>query len=419
MNTRVNGSAESLVDRMVEAAVTRALVGRRSVLRGVGGDDLLNAIGAFFPLTTAKVLAHEAGGALEKKELKIGFLPAACAMPILMADPMGFYGLQGLKVVLVKTPGWALIRDMVLNRQYDASHMPAPMPLAMSLGLGSRPDPTCVAAIGNVNGQAITLHVKHQDKRDPKTWKGMRLAVPFEYSMHNLLLRYYVAEHGLDPDQDIEIRVVPPPEMVANLRAGRIDGYLGPEPFNQRAVYEEVGFVHLLSSELWDGHPCCALGVPDSFVKENPNTFAALFRAIASATAHAQKPENRREIAKAIAPAAWLDQPVPVVEQVLTGRLAEGPGGAQGGRTGFEPFPWHSLGIWILTQLKRWGYVKADLDYRKVAEQVFLATGARERMAELGIATPERTYAQHRVMGKTFDPEKPEEYVKSFSIRRT
>src|SRR6266851_2830442 len=134
-------SPESLIDRIVEAAVIRAVVGQRGVLRGLGDSALLGAVGAFFPLTTAKVLAQEARGTLERKELKIGFLPVACATPLLVADRMGFYALQGLKTTLVKTPGWALVRDMVLNRQYDASLMLAPMPLAASLGVGSKPGP--------------------------------------------------------------------------------------------------------------------------------------------------------------------------------------------------------------------------------------------------------------------------------------
>jgi nitrate/nitrite transport system substrate-binding protein len=127
------------------------------------------------------------------------------------------------------------------------------------------------------------------------------------------------------------------------------------------------------------------------------------------------------DIAKAIASANYLNQPLPVVEQVLTGRFADGLGKVQNvpGRADFDPFPWHSMAVWILTQLKRWGYVKGDLDYRKVAEQVFLATDARKRMAEMGLAAPEKTYSRHQIMGKTFDPAKPEEYVNSFSIRRS
>lgn len=399
----------------------RAVVGQRGMFRGLGDSALLGAVGAFFPLTTAKVLAQEARGTLEKKELKIGFLPVACATPLLVADRMGFYALQGLKTTLVKTPGWALVRDMVLNRQYDASLMLAPMPLAASLGIGSKPDPTCAAALTNVNGQAITLRAAHRSRRDPKQWIGMRFGIPFEHSMQNLLLRYYLAEHGLDPDRDISIRVVPPPEMLVQMRAGSIDGYLGPEPFNQRAIHEGVGFIHLLSKDLWDGHPCCALGVPGSFVKENPNTFAALFHALARASAHAQDPEKRAEIAQAMAMPRYLDQPALVVEQVLTGRFADGLGQVRSepGRAGFDLFPWHSMAVWILTQLKRWGYVKGDFDYHQVAEQVFLATDARRRLAELGLPGPERTYAQHRVMGKTFDPTRPEEYLETFPIRRS
>ncbi len=154
-----------------------------------------------------------------------------------MAHPMGFYSKHGLNVEVVKTAGWAVIRDKSLAKEYDAAHMLSPMPLAISLGVGSNPVPWTMPAIENINGQAITLAIKHKDKRNPKDWKGFRFAVPFDYSMHNYLLRYYVAEHGLDPDKDISIRSVPPPEMVANLRADNIDGYLGPDPFNQRAVY--------------------------------------------------------------------------------------------------------------------------------------------------------------------------------------
>ena len=120
--------------------------------------------------------------------------------------------------------------------------------------------------------------MKHKDKRDPKYWKGMKFAVPFDYSMHNYLLRYYLAEHGLDPDTDVQIRSVPPPEMVANLRADNIDGFLAPDPINQRAVYDGVGFIHILSKEIWDGHPCCAFAASKEFVTSSPNTYAALLQ---------------------------------------------------------------------------------------------------------------------------------------------
>lgn len=263
--------------------------------------------------------------------------------------------------------------------------------------------------------------MKHKDKRDPKDWKGFKFAVPFDYSMHNYLLRYYLAEHGIDPDTDVQIRAVPPPEMVANLRADNIDGFLGPDPMNQRAVYDGVGFIHLLSKEIWDGHPCCAFAASKEFITTMPNTYAALLRAIVDATTFAHSADNRKQIAEAIAPANYLNQPPVVVEQVLTGTFADGLGKIQKvpERADFDPFPWHSFAIWMLTQMKRWGQIKGDVDYAKVAEQVYLATDAQKLMAEQGLKPPATTSKSFSVMGKLFDPAKPADYLNSFAIKRT
>jgi nitrate/nitrite transport system substrate-binding protein len=286
---------------VVASAVMRAVfprdAARRAFLKSVGASTALAALSQFFPLKTATEVFAQ-GGAIEKKDLKVGFIPITCATPIIMAHPLGFYSKHGLNVEVIKTAGWAVIRDKTLNKEYDAAHMLSPMPLAITLGAGSNPIPYTMPAVENINGQAITLAVKHKDKRDPKSWKGFKFAVPFDYSMHNYLLRYYVAEHGIDPDQDIQIRAVPPPEMVANLRADNIDGFLGPDPFNQRAVYDGVGFIHLLSKELWEGHPCCAFAASKEFVTTMPNTYAALLKStrIRPRTASRSPPPSRRPI---------------------------------------------------------------------------------------------------------------------------
>jgi nitrate/nitrite transport system substrate-binding protein len=239
--------------------------------------------------------------------------------------------------------------------------------------------------------------------------------------MHNFLLRYYLAEHGVDPDKDIQIRVLPPAEMVANLKAGNVDGFLAPDPFNQRAVFEQVGFLHLLSKEIWDGHPCCAFAISKAFAEENPNTFGALFKAIVDATHFSHDANNRKEIARAIAPKNYLNQPETVVEQVLTGRYADGLGEVKNvpDRIDFHPFPWHSMAVWILTQMKRWGYVKGDVDYKGIAERVYLAADCGKLMKELGYDVPASTYRKHVIMGKEFDPVAPDAYLASFAIRRT
>jgi nitrate/nitrite transport system substrate-binding protein len=421
---RLASGSEALHARVVESAVMRALFPRdelrRSFLRAVGAGTALSAISTFFPLGAAKEAFAQTGG-LEKQSVKIGFIPITCATPIIMSLPMGFYARQGLNVDVVKTAGWAVIRDKTLNKEYDAAHMLSPMPLAITLGAGSNPIPYTVPAIENINGQAITLSVKHKDKRDPKQWKGFKFAVPFDYSMHNYLLRYYLAEHGIDPDRDVQIRSVPPPEMVANLRADNIDGFLAPDPVNQRAVYDGVGFIHTLTKDLWDGHPCCAFAASKEFITANPNTYRAVLRAIVDATAFAAKPENRKQIAEAIAPANFLNQPVTVVEQVLTGNYADGLGNVVKvpNRIDFDPFPWHSFAVWIMTQMKRWGQVKGNIDYARVAREVFLATDAAKIMKEAGMKPPATATKKFSVMGKEFDSSKPDAYLASFAIKRT
>jgi nitrate/nitrite transport system substrate-binding protein len=416
-------SEDKRYERVVASAVLRAIFpndgARRAFLKSVGAATALAAISQFFPLKTATEV-FAAPGAPEKTDLKVGFIPITCATPIIMAHPMGFYSKHGLNVEVVKTAGWAIVRDKTINKEYDASHMLSPMPIAITLGLGSQSVPFTVPAIENINGQGITLAMKHKDNRDPANWKGLKFAIPFDYSNHNYLLRYYLAEHGIDPDNDVQLRVVPPPEMVANLRADNIDGFLAPDNVCQRAIYDGVGFLHLLSKEIWDGHPCCAFAASKDFITQTPNSYAALIRAIVDATAFASKAENRKQIAEAIAPANYLNQPETVIEQCLTGVYADGLGNVKTDpkRVDFDPFPWNSFAVWILTQMQRWGQIKGNVDYKAVAEQVFLATDTAELMKEMGLNPPSGGSKSFVVMGKPFDPSKPEEYLKSFKIRK-
>src|ERR1700710_1877601 len=418
-----NISEDKRYQGVVASAVMRAVfpqdAARRAFLKSVGASTALAAISQFFPLATATEVFAQ-GGAIEKKDLKVGFIPITCATPIIMAKPMGFYEKHGLNVEVIKTAGWAVIRDKTINKEYDAAHMLSPMPIAISMGVGSNPIPYTAPAIENINGQAITLAMKHKDKRDPKDWKGFKLAVPFDYSMHNYLLRYYLAENGIDPDTDVQLRSIPPPEMVANLRADNIDGFLAPDNICQRAIYDGVGFMHILSKEIWDGHPCCSFAASKEFITTSPNSFAALTRAIVDATAYASKAENRKQIAEAIATANYLNAPVTVLEQVLTGTYADGLGGIKtdAKRVDFDPFPWQSFAVWMLTQMKRWGQIKGDVDYKQVAEQVYLATDTGKVMTEMGLTPPSSSYKSFSVMGKTFDPTKPDDYLAGFKIRK-
>jgi nitrate/nitrite transport system substrate-binding protein len=418
---------EDAINRAVEVAIVKAIFGgddvsRRNFMKLVGSSTALAIISSVFPLDAAKAWANEAPGPLEKKDLHIGFIPITCATPILVAEPMGLYekhGLTGAK--LEKAKGWTMIRDWAVDRKVDCVHMLSPMPLATTLGIGTAPVPMYMLAVENINGQAITLHKNHRGVTGPKDMKGLTFAVPFEQSMHNFLLRYYLADAGVDPDNDVKIRELPPPMMVEWLKTKRIDGYLSPDPFNQRAVYDGVGYIFKLTKEIWPNHLCCAFATTKAFATEMPNSFKAVFRAIVEATFAASRPENRKQMAKYLSGENYINQPVEVLEQVLTGEFPDGQGNmrSEPDRIDFNPFPWHSMAVWILVQMKRWGYIKGDVDYRRVAEQVFRASECADVMKKMGYEPPPGTYQKHRIMGKEFDPERPVEYLSSFAIKRT
>jgi nitrate/nitrite transport system substrate-binding protein len=164
-------SEQARYESVVASAAIRSIfpkdAARRAFLKLVGNSTALAALSQFFPLQTAADLFAQGAGPPEKKDLKIGFIPITCATPIIVAHPMGFYSKQGLNVEVVKTAGWAVVRDKTINKEYDAAHMLSPMPLAISLGLGSQAFAFVVPAIENINGQGITLAIKHKDKRDP------------------------------------------------------------------------------------------------------------------------------------------------------------------------------------------------------------------------------------------------------------
>ena len=410
---------EETVKRSVVAAVLKAAgPTRRQLLAGLGGAALTALIAEVFPIAKLTAFAADPAGKPEKKDVAIGFIPITCGTPIIMAEPLGFYKKHGLNASVKRAAGWAMIRDWSVNKETDAAHMLTPMPLAMTLGVGSQPMPMYMPAVENINGQAITLHIKHKGVKTAADMKGFRFCVPFDFSMHNYLLRYFLAEGGVHPDKDVQIRVVPPPEMVANLKAGNVDGYLGPDPFNQRAVYENAGFIFTLSKNIWDRHPCCAFTVTKEFADRYPNTFAAMWRAIVEATHYASDPAHRKEIAAAIAPANYLNQPVTVLEQVLTGKYADGLGNIQNApdRIDFDPYPWHSMAVWILTQMKRWGHLKGEVNYKAVAEQVYLAAGCDRIAKDLGYPTHKALSMKHTIMGTVFDPDQAAAYVKTFKI---
>src|SRR5262249_52198102 len=177
-----------------EQAIGRAVfggeLGRRAFFKAVGATTATAALASVFPMAAAKAIAQDKPGPPEKRDLKIGFIPITCATPIIMAEPMGFYKKQGLNVQVLKASSWAMIRDISINGETDATHMLSPMPLAITLGVGSQSVPYVMPAVENINGQAITLATKHKGIKSAADMKGFKFGVPFDYSMPNFLLPY-------------------------------------------------------------------------------------------------------------------------------------------------------------------------------------------------------------------------------------
>ncbi len=253
-----NVSIEAAVADGVEQGLLHGLFPepmlRRELLRTVGASAIIGALSSILPLDALKAIAQERKP-LEKTKLAVGFLPITCAVPLIYGEKLGSYSKEGLEVSLQKIAGIALIRDKMLNGELDVSQQVMPVALTMSAGLGGNVQSIKVLTILNQNGNSLVLANKHKDNRNPKNWKGFVFAVPFEQSHQTLQLRNYLATAGLDPDQDVQYRIVPPTEYVASLRVGSIDGFFGGEPGGQRAVYEGAGFIHLISACLEAGKP--------------------------------------------------------------------------------------------------------------------------------------------------------------------
>lgn len=350
---------------------------------------------------------------IESSDITVGFVPITCASPIINAKAMGVFERHGLNVTLKKYTGWAELWSAYIAGELDASHMLAPMPLAIHHNYAAGSRPTRLSFITNVNGQAITVARKHLGTvQGPEDFKGMIIGLPFDYSSHNLLLRDYLTTGGLDPDHDVELRVMRPADMVASLLIGDIDAFLGPDPFNQRAVAVKAGFLHTLTRDLWDGHPCCSFAVSDDFAVEKPQTYGALMRAVGDAAIWTNDAHHRVASAEAMASKAFLNQKPDVLRAVLTGTFPDGTGRTHtvSDRIAFEPYPQETYGVWILTQLQRWGLaphegLSSPAEYSRTVRSVFDTASATRVLADLGQQVRPRT--TETIMGRLFDPKNP------------
>jgi nitrate/nitrite transport system substrate-binding protein len=402
------------VEQFLGTTLKRGSFSRRRFLKQITIAAGLLSLG----FATQATLTREdlqAQGKPEKTKLRIGFIPITCATPILMSKPLGFYTKYGLEVELVKMPSWPAIRDSAIAGELDAYHMLTPMPIAMTLGLGSVTFPIRLASIENIHGQSIILANKYKGKvKGAKDFRGLSIGVPFPYSVHNLLIRYYLAAGGVNPDREVNIQVVPPPDALARMTADQLDAFLLPDNVGQRAVFNKVGFIMMLSKELWQGHPCCAFAASQKWISAHPNTFRAVNKAIIDGCGYSRNAINRSVIAKAISPREFLNAPEPVINAVLTGRFEDGQGNTLNvpDRIDFDPYPWKSFAYWINSQMVRWNLLPAQqARYKEIADQVFLSELARTLARETGQNPPTKELRTERLKFDTFNPQNPTAYI--------
>lgn len=262
--------------------------------------------------------------ARKEHQLTIGYVPIACATPLIVADALELFSQSGLDVRLKKFAGWADLWTAYATQQIDVAHMLSPMPIAIDAGITDAQRGTTIAFTQNTNGQALTLASRHHGHvTTAQDLKGMVLGIPFEFSVHALLLRDYLHTHGLSPGEDVELRLLRPADMVAQLTVGTIDGFVGPEPFNERAVRSGAGRIYRLSKQLWDNHPCCCVAVAKDWAASHPEENAAVVSALRAAADFANQQRASGRLVDIIAGRKYLNQPNDLFEAILTGRYRD------------------------------------------------------------------------------------------------
>jgi nitrate/nitrite transport system substrate-binding protein len=379
--------------------------GRHVTRRGVlAGAAALGALGAMKGAPSARPAVR-----LEKTELALGFIPLTDCAPLVAAAEKGFFAREGLSVRLAREPSWANIRDKVAVGALDGAHMLGAMPVAATLGIDAIAKPMVAPVSFNLGGDAITLSNAVADRAakavggiasgaalDPARLKGLIerdraagrrklvLASVYAFSSHNYLLRYWLAAGGIDPDRDVRFVTVPPPQMVTQLAAGRIDGYCVGEPWNARALSLGIGVTAARSKDVWNRHPEKVLGLTAAWAAAHPNTCQALIRALIQACAWLDA--NRAEAAHILARPECVGADEATIAAALVG-TAESPANHVF-FAGAASYPWRSHALWYATQMLRWRQAQDLAAAARAAERTYAPELYRAAAADLGIAAP-------------------------------
>ncbi|HET6406571.1 MAG TPA: CmpA/NrtA family ABC transporter substrate-binding protein [Chthoniobacteraceae bacterium] len=386
-----------------------------------------------------------ASDAPETADMKFGIIALTDCSPIVIAHEKGFFKKYGINATVAKGANWAAIRDSLSNGDNQGTHMLIGMPIASTMGLAGAPKkPMVIPWLLNRNGQSITLkkELAGKVKDDPKALKPfvddakskgtpMTFAMTFPPGTHAMWMRYYLAAGGIHPGDangggaDISLITVPPPQMVANMKAGKMDGFCVGEPWNARAIADQIGFTSINTQGIWKDHPEKVCAFTAEFADKNPKTVKAVLKALHDASTWLDKLENRTEQAQIVSAATYINCPPEIILGRLQGKYDMGDG-----RKVKDPnymifserncnYPQPKYCKWWLSQLRRWGFTEGTIDYDAVTKQIMRPDIYEEAMKEIGYThggvseTPETLFD-----GKTFDPKGDlDAYAASFEVK--
>ena len=379
-----------------------------------------------------------ASDAPEQPKVRIGIIALTDCSSIVMAHELGLFKKHGIESTISKEASWAVIRDRLTLGENQASHILLGIPYAATMGLqGSPVKPMVIPMYLNRNGQAITLTkallergVKTPLQLKPLALDAKTKGTPLTFAMtyppgtHAMWTRYWLGAGGINPDRDVTLITIPPAQMVANMKVGKMDGYCVGEPWGARAIADGIGFTAITTQQIWKDHPEKVLGFTEEFATKNPKTVKAVMRAILEASQWNDKLENRARMAEVVGQPQYVNAAKEVILGRMLGEYDYGDGRKEKDKyymTFFDRqtnFPMKSHGTWWLTQFRRWGMVKEPPDYKGIVDRVHRPDIYREVAKEMGIETP-RGDAQKETFfdGGVFDPAMdPEKYAKSFGV---
>ena len=421
------------IDKKPEALPTSPE--RRQFLQGAAAAAGAAAVVGMGSLGIQKAAWAAGSDAPELAEVKIGFIPLTDCAPIAVAAAMGFDKKYGIKITPSKEASWAGVRDKLINGELHAAHVLYGMMYGAQLGIGGPQKDMNVLMTLNNNGQGITLSNQLNEKgvKDGTTLKRMldnenrdyTFAQTFPTGTHAMWLYYWLATYGINPFKDVKTIVVPPPQMVANMRVGNMDGFCVGEPWNARAIFDKIGFSVATSQDVWTDHPEKVLGTTAAFVQKNPNAARAMLMAVLEACRYIDATANRAAVANLISSKSYVNAPEAVIAGRFLGHYENGigkkwedPNYMKFFNDGKVNFPYLSDGMWFMTQHKRWGLLKTDPDYLAVAKKVNRIDLYKEAAGALGVSVPKDEMRTSKLIdGVVWDGKDPKGYANSFKVK--